>query len=100
MNMSSSTERWLEKYMKRLMGRTEIEDALRRLDKLTHEEARMAAVQVLKVTHTVDAGVRAVDDKLAEVMDGTQSMFSKIAKPFDPDSSRWKTGEVGHAKNF
>ena len=68
--------------MKKLIGRTEIEDALKRLDKLTHEEVRMAAAQVLKVMHTVDAGVRAVDDKLAEVMDGTQPMFSKLAKSF------------------
>jgi len=70
------TERWPEKYMKKLIGRTEIEDALKRLDRLTHEEARMAAAQVLKATHTVDARVRAVDDKLAEVRDGTQSVFN------------------------
>jgi len=62
--------------MKKLIGRTEIEDALKRLDKLTHEEARMATAQVLKATHTVDASVRAVHDKLAEVMDGTPSVFS------------------------
>ena len=51
-------ERRLEKYMKKLIGKTEIEDALKRLDKLTQDEARMATAQVLKVTHTVD-------DKLA-----------------------------------
>jgi hypothetical protein len=39
--------------MKRLIGRTDVEDALKRLDKLTDEEARMATAQVLRVTHTV-----------------------------------------------
>jgi len=66
--------------MKKLIGRTEIEDALKRLDRLTHEEARMAAALVLKATHTVDARMRAVDDKLVEVMDGTQSVFSQLAE--------------------
>jgi hypothetical protein len=56
--------------MKKLLGKTEIEDALKRLDKLTQDEARMATAQVFKVTHTVDDRVRAVDDKLVEFMDG------------------------------
>jgi phenylalanyl-tRNA synthetase alpha subunit len=47
-----------EKYLKKLMGRTEIEDALKRLDKLTQEESQMAAAQILKVTHTVDSRVQ------------------------------------------
>ena len=40
-----------EKYVKKLIGRTDLEDALQRLDKLTHEEARMATAQVLRATH-------------------------------------------------
>jgi hypothetical protein len=35
-----------------------MEDALKRLDKLTQEEARMASAQNLKITHTVDERVR------------------------------------------
>ena len=34
-----------------------MEDALKRLDKLTDEEARMATAQVLRVTHAVAKGV-------------------------------------------
>ena len=56
-----------EKYMKKLIGRTEIEDALKRLDKLTQEEARMAAAQNLKVTHTVDKRVEEVADTVAAI---------------------------------
>ena len=45
-----------EKYVKKLVGRNDIEDALKRLDRLTQEEARMAAVQILKLTHIVISG--------------------------------------------
>ena len=33
-----------------------MEDALKRLDRLTQEEARMAAAETLKLTHTVLGG--------------------------------------------
>jgi hypothetical protein len=41
-----------EKYLRKLIGKTDIEDALKRLDKLTNEEVRMVAAQVLEATHT------------------------------------------------
>ena len=53
--------------MKRLIGRTDQEDALQRLDKLTHEEARMATAQVLKVVHSVDNRVKEVADNVDQV---------------------------------
>jgi hypothetical protein len=56
-----------EKYLKRLIGKTEIEDALKMLDKLTNEEARMVTAQVLNATHTVDDRVVRVDDRVARV---------------------------------
>lgn len=55
-----TTDRDSEKYLRKLLGRTDIEDALRRLDTLTQEEARMAAAEVLKVAHRIEDGVRAV----------------------------------------
>ena len=63
-------ERCLEKYAKKLIGRTEMEDALKRLDKLTQEEAWMGIAQNLKATHAVGERVRAVDDKVTEVIRG------------------------------
>ena len=47
------SHRYLEKYLKKLIGRRDIEDALRRLDILTQEEVRMATAQVLKLSHQV-----------------------------------------------
>jgi len=59
-----------KKYVKRLFfRRTDLEDALKRLDKLTHEEVRMATAEVLKLTHTVNKRVEAVDDKITVVID-------------------------------
>jgi hypothetical protein len=52
------------------MGRTKMEDALKRLDKLTQEEARMASAQNLRITHTVDARVVTIDNKITQVIAG------------------------------
>ena len=75
-----------------------MEDALNRLDKLTHEEARMAIAENLRATHAVDERVRRVteqvralddsvaglddrltnvNDKVAEVIQGVQIVFSR-----------------------
>jgi hypothetical protein len=40
---------------------------LKRLDTLTQEEARMAAAQILKLTHAIDNKVRCVGDSLKHV---------------------------------
>jgi len=41
--------------------------ALKRLDRLTNEEARMASAQVLKSTHVIDVKLTGVDDKVEGV---------------------------------
>ena len=51
------------------MGQKDIEDALKRLDRLTQEEALMAAAQILSLTHTVDNKVTGVGNKLKDVDD-------------------------------
>ena len=37
----------LEKFLKKLLGRNDVENALKRLDRLTQEEAKMATAEVL-----------------------------------------------------
>ena len=74
-----STYGSLEKYVKKLVGRTDIEDALSRLDRLTQDEARMSAAQGLKATHEVDDRVRDVDDKIDLVIDGVQLTLNQPA---------------------
>ena len=69
--------------MKKLIGKKEIEDALKRLDKLTHDEARMAAAETLKLTHVVDNKVTSLQASVnnkatslqASLMNGTSGML-------------------------
>jgi hypothetical protein len=49
-----------EKYLKKLLGRSDVEDALKRLDNLTQEEAQMATAEVLKVARSVDNKVNVI----------------------------------------
>jgi hypothetical protein len=49
-----------KKYLKKLVGKKEIEDALKRLDKLTQHEAGMAAAEILRLTQIVDNKVTTV----------------------------------------
>ena len=82
------TEAFSEKYLRKLFGnRTDIEDALKRLDSLTQEEAQMAAAQVLKATHTVDETGRvrgvadmalSVDNRVADVGDQVQGVSDQV----------------------
>jgi hypothetical protein len=102
------TKSFSEKYLKKLIGKNGTEDALKRLDRLTQEEARMSAAQLLKVSNMIDnrvegiadnvlvvdnkvAGVddrvkdvddkvKAFDDKLMAVVDGAQYIFNRSSK--------------------
>jgi archaellum component FlaC len=87
--------------MKRLIARTDMEDALKQLDKLTNEEARMAVAQNLKTTHNVDERVRGiantvvavdnrvagVDNRVAGVDDRVAGVDSKVARVDDKVAS-------------
>ena len=46
-----------------------MEDALNRLDKLTYEEAQMAAAEVQRATHAVDETVGGVKEEVPTVDD-------------------------------
>ena len=58
----------LGKFLNKLLGRSDINGALKRLDTLTQEEARMAIAELLKVTHMMD-------DKIRLIIDGAQKMY-------------------------
>ena len=65
----------LEKYLKKLVGGNEIENALKRLDKLTQEEARMAAAENLRLAQIVERNV-------TKVMNGTSTTGSLFPARF------------------
>ena len=66
------TEYGTEKLMKRLAGRTDLEDALQRLDVLTKEENLMTAARNLEVTHHIDVNVTELTRIFHETVGGTK----------------------------
>src|SRR5712675_40018 len=76
-------ERFSEKYVrgliKKLVGNNEIEDALKRLDRLTQEEARMASAQLLEITNAIDNEVREIADNVIVVDDRVVGVDNRVA---------------------
>ena len=66
-NMFPLTKLFSEKYLKKLIGKNDIENALKRLDRLTQEESHMADAQLLKVTNTIDNRIRGLADNVLVV---------------------------------
>jgi hypothetical protein len=58
--MPSITQCAIEKFTKKLLGESEIETVLQRLDRLTQDEARMTVAQTLGVVHGLVANVKTV----------------------------------------
>jgi hypothetical protein len=57
----------IERFLDRLMGRTEVEDALQRLDVLTGDELRMVVANILEVAHRVDRNVAVATEVTRDV---------------------------------
>jgi hypothetical protein len=66
-----STYYTAEKFAKKLLGESEIEAVLQRLDRLTKEEAQMTVIQTLEVVHGLVNSIKVV-------MDGTEHPFAII----------------------
>jgi hypothetical protein len=49
--LSIFVEQRVEKFLRKLTGMTDLEDALKKLDRLTQEEARMSLAVILKITY-------------------------------------------------
>ena len=81
--MNMLTYSRLGKYVKKLVGRTDIEDALVRLDGLTQDEVRMAAAQGLKATHEVDDKVKNVEGKVQGVDNKVQGVDDRVRDAID-----------------
>lgn len=77
-DLSATTDLHAEKYLKELAGRKDIEDALARLDKLTREEAQMAAAEIMKTGHDILDGVKDVDEKVEDVHKKTDYVSTKL----------------------
>ena len=61
-----------------MFGMKDIEDALQRLDKLTQEEARMAAAEALTISRGIDDRVKDVGERLEGVDGRVQRVDVKV----------------------
>ena len=61
----------------------DLEDALKRLDRLTQEEARMANAEVLRIAQSIGDGVKVVDGKVEEVGDKVDGVGDKVEEVCD-----------------
>ena len=61
----------------------DLEDALKKLDRLTQEEARMANAEVLRLAHRIHDVVNIVDGKVEEVGDKVQCVDDKVQVVID-----------------
>ena len=70
----------VEKLLRKLAGMADLEKALKKLDRLTQEEARMANVEVLRLAHSIRDGVEIVDGKVDDVGDKVQVVIDGARK--------------------
>jgi methyl-accepting chemotaxis protein len=74
----------------------DLEDALRKLDRLTQEEARMAHAEVLRIAHGIRNEVKVVDGKVERVEDKVEGVGDKVEDVGDKvDGMGDKVEEVG-----
>jgi hypothetical protein len=71
-----------EKFLKKLMGRTDIEEALLRLDSLTKKESLMAVMKILEVADRVHDNVKAIK-VLAERTDDRVQVLERVTHSVD-----------------
>ena len=74
-DISTKVDHRAERFFKKLVGMKDVEDALQRLDKLTQEEARMAAAEILKITRGM---CDKVDQVASQVSDRDRSSSSNL----------------------
>jgi hypothetical protein len=77
--MEPFSEKYLKKLMKKVIENNEIEDALKRLDMLTQEEARMASAQLLEIANVIDNEVREIADNVVSVDDRVAGVDDRVA---------------------
>lgn len=92
-----------EKLLKRAIGQTNLEDGLKKLDKLTNEGARMVMAQVPGVTHNIyhegtgiNENVKEVNKKVHTII-GKQRLSSESSASSLTSSSRWHPPNSGRS---
>ena len=61
----------------------DLENALKKLERLTQEEARMAHAEALRITHSIRKEVKVVDGKVEEVSDKVRCVGERVQVVID-----------------
>jgi hypothetical protein len=67
-----------EKFLRKLAGMVDLENALKKLDRLTQEEARLALAEVMRITHSIRDEVKVVNGKVESVENKVVDMGNKV----------------------
>ena len=103
-DISPTIDLFAEKYLKRLIGRRDIENALQRLDKLTQEEVRRAVAEALVIARGIDDKVKVMNEKVdgvderMKVVDCKVESIDHTAKGVDHrvEGIDYKVKAIGH----
>jgi hypothetical protein len=82
-----------EKFAEKLLGESEIEGVLQRLDRLTQDEARMTGAQTLSVVYGLVGTMKAV-------MEGTEWLYIQRYRFFDDLFFRWEGVNGRYSRGF
>ncbi|KAH9028689.1 hypothetical protein EDB85DRAFT_1595806 [Lactarius pseudohatsudake] len=84
-------------FFKKLVGRQDIEDALARLDRLTQEEVRMAAAQILRLTHNAKAVLQQTSNSVDDVKwNQLRESLRRWVTPPDPSTNHNIACDIHH----
>ncbi|KAH9955565.1 hypothetical protein BC827DRAFT_871171 [Russula dissimulans] len=72
-----------KKFTKKLLGESEVEDMLQRLDRLTQEEAQMTEVHTLAVVHEIFDNMKVVMDDRKASAEGIRNVLASIQQTTD-----------------
>ena len=76
-----------EKLLKRALWQTNLEDGLKKLDKLTSEGVAVASTQLLRVTHNIHDKVTGIDENVKVVGEKVQTMAGGMKRLFCESSA-------------
>ena len=68
------TNRYLEIFGKSLIKTKDLEDALKKLDELTHEEVRMVIAELRRTAYAISKNVRGVSGQMTAIGDGVAAI--------------------------
>ena len=89
-----------EKFLKRVVGRTDLEDGMKTLDKLTNEEVEMAIAQNLKVTYNIDKNVMEVNEGMRRVDENVKGGVQLINDNIQAANDNVRTMADGRQRLF